>query len=706
MQTNNPSKHNMTLTHIITAATALFAAAFSVGASPVQAGQATELKVLAIGCDFAQDAIVQDLPGFAAADGVNLVIGNVNAHDLKEHVHRAKGNLPEYGYLKIEGGRQQVKDGVRLSDVLADEAWDVITLEQFSEYAPFWDTYEPWLKDMLKYLKKHARKGTRILWHQIWSYENADKHNSFMMDHWNSRGALPMYEGILDATVKVHDNYGLDVIPLGTAIQNLRSGFNMENTVRDGYHLSLTMGRYVAACTWYEALTGKPSKGNSYVPYTLTNYIRRDGAQRAAHFAMEKPFEITSMLSGRGTYGSAEAGYWNRGDESKVPAYTLPDPLVMNDGTPVTTTEQWTNERRPELLELFCEEVYGHSAPRQPGQHYKVIYEDPSAFGGIATRKEVKIFYTDDEDGLYMQLMLYVPNKRNGPVPCFIFMNHKGNIGVAGEPEILDPTEEQLRRYGLYGFPYRGMDYQWFPLSMLMERGYAFATFFKGDVDPDYDDGFQNGIHPYIYKEGQTFPEPNQWGSISAWAWGHSRVLDYLETDPDIDDHKVVPIGHSRGGKTALWTAAQDTRFAMAISNDSGCTGAALSRRRCGQTVRAIQVTFPHWFCRNYEKYMDNEDALPVDQHELIALIAPRPVYVASATLDYGADPRGEFEGLVAAEPVYKLFGSAGLDSHEFPEPQSLVGGDRMGYHLRKGRHKCTYWDWVQYLDFADKYLK
>ncbi len=697
----------MTFKRILYASAALLTLAISAWASPKanDASPMQELKVLAIGSDFSTDAIEQDLYNFAAADGVKLTIGNLVGHDLKSHVERAKGDLPEYQYIKIENGVRSEQSGVRMSEALADETWDVITLEQFSEYAPFFETYEPWLKDMVKFLKKHSRKGTRILWHQIWSYENADKHNSFIMDHWNSRGALPMYEGILDATVKVHEKYGLDVIPLGTAIQNLRTGFNMENTVRDGYHLSIRMGRYVAACTWYEALTGKPCKDNSYVPVTMTNYIRREGAQRAAHLAMEKPFEITSMLSGRGQFGSAEAGYRNI-DESKVQPYTLPDPLVMNDGTPVTTPEQWTNERRPELLQLFREEVYGHSAPRQEGQHYKVIYEDTLAFGGIATRKEIAIYYTGDEDGLYMQLLLYVPNKREGKVPCFVFMNHKGNIGVSGDPGILEPTEQQLRNYGLYGFPHRGMDYQWFPLSMMFERGYAFATFYRGDVDPDYDDGFQNGVHPYIYKEGQNYPEANQWGSISAWAWGYSRALDYLETDPDIDAHKVSTIGHSRGGKTALWAAAQDTRFAMAVSNCSGCSGAALSRRRFGQTLRAIQVTFPHWHCRNYEKYMDNEYELPVDQHELIALIAPRPVYVASGIGDHGADPRGEFESLVAAEPVYKLLGSKGLESHEFPVPQNVVDGDHMGYLLRNGPHKCTAWDWMYYLDFADKFMK
>lgn len=668
--------------------------------APDQSAPRETLRVLAVGTDYTEDAIVQDLYDVALADGQPMVIGCLVGGDIKSNYEMARSGLHGFRYVKVSSEGHSETLAATLATALKDEKWDIIVLDQDPEAAVDAASYEPYLTKLLKYLPK----GVKVMWHQNWAFENADRHDNFLADHFGTE-SIRMYDALMLAEEPICERHHMEVIPTGTTLQNLRSGFTMENTVSDGAHLSTTLGRYAAACTWYEALTGRETIGSSYAPQTLQNWVRRDAAQRAAHAAIASPWAVTSQLSGQSQYHSAENGHY-LADESEVPEYTVPDPLVMNDGTPVTTTEQWMNERRPELLELFRTEVYGHSAPRQPGQHFKVLRVDPNALGGLATCKEVAIYYTADEEGLYMDLLLWTPNAVDGPAPCIVKMNHFGNIGFYNDPAILMPTEEQLQAYGCFGYPWRGMQSHLYPLAMILSRGYGVATFYKGDIDPDRDDGFQNGVQPYIYRPGQTYPDPDQWGTISAWAWGYSRVMDYLETDSDVDEQSVAAMGFSRSGKTALWAVAQDPRFALAISNDSGCTGAALSRRRMGQTLRAMQCTFPSWCCTNYLKYMDNEDALPVDQHELIALIAPRPVYVGSASLDSGADPRGEFESVRLAQRVYQLFGYKGLDSQEFPAPQSKIDGDHMAYHLREGKHSLTAWDWANYLDFCDKYLK
>ena len=396
-------------------------------------------------------------------------------------------------------------------------------------------------------------------------------------------------------------------------------------------------------------------------------------------------------------------------DESKVPQYTLPDPLVMAAGTPVDSPEAWREARRPEILELFREHVYGR-APTRPATVRAEVRETTSdVLGGLAERRQVRIWLGPEAEGPAMDLLIYAP-RASGPVPAFLALNFNGNHTVHEDPAIFLPeswvpndeadgvTDNRASERS------RGAQQSRWAIEAILKRGYAVATVYYGDIDPDFDDGFRNGVHGLFRDAAQDTWEPDAWGSVAGWAWGLSRVLDYLETGGPIDASRVALMGHSRLGKTALWAGAQDERFAMVISNNSGCGGAALSRRGFGETVAFINGYFPHWFADNFATYGGREDALPVDQHMLIALIAPRPVYVASAAEDLWADPRGEFLGAKHASPVYGLLGEAGLGDAEMPAPgEPLVTS--VGYHVRPGPHDVTAYDWEQYLAFADRHL-
>ena len=400
-------------------------------------------------------------------------------------------------------------------------------------------------------------------------------------------------------------------------------------------------------------------------------------------------------------------------DEAKVPAYTLPDPLLCADGTRVTNMVVWAAKRRPELLELFEEQVYGRAPKRPHGlTRYEVRSVVTSALGGQARRKEISILLTGTPTGPRMELLLYVPNHAHKPVPVFLGLNFSGNHAVTTEPDVRlsDRWMMAKRSSGIVSNrateACRGMEVSRWPVEKVIARGYALATVYYGDLEPDFAAGWRLGVRAAFSPAGtNTTFRPDEWGAIGAWAWGLSRALDYLETDGALDGKRVAVLGHSRLGKTALWAGARDERFAIVISNDSGEGGAALARRRFGERTADLNTVFPHWFCGNYKQYSGREDAMPVDQHELIALIAPRPVYIASAEEDRWADPRGEFLAAKAAEPVYALFGKAGLGVAEQPAVNKSVG-EFIGYHVRTGKHDVMEYDWEQYLNFADRHFK
>jgi hypothetical protein len=384
----------------------------------------------------------------------------------------------------------------------------------------------------------------------------------------------------------------------------------------------------------------------------------------------------------------------------------LPDPLVMLDDTRIATKDDWVHKRRPELKNLFQHYMYGYMPSRPEKIDFKVDRIDPKALGGKATLKEITIAFGPPGTPK-LQVLLLIPNKRSGPAPVFVGMNFQGNHTVVSDPNVplpvtWVPKNAKGAKDNRATDAGRGSQVDVWAIEQTIDRGYAAATLYCGDVDPDRAD-VREGIQPHLKKKGAK-SGPHDWGTIAAWAWGLQRVVDYLVTDADIDAGRIVIVGHSRLGKTALLAAAFDERVAMAIPLQAGCGGTSPSRGTIGESVKRINTAFPHWFNGAFKEFNEHPDKLPLDQHCLIALMAPRPVLLANAVEDTWANPAGQFEVLKAAEPVYRLLGAGGLDAKTMP-PEGKLVDSTLGYFIRAGKHSMTREDWKIFADYADKRL-
>ncbi|MDR9364616.1 MAG: hypothetical protein RI575_04730 [Balneolaceae bacterium] len=370
-------------------------------------------------------------------------------------------------------------------------------------------------------------------------------------------------------------------------------------------------------------------------------------------------------------------------DESKVPDYELPNILETSEGDPVSTFNEWRYERRPEIVGIFAEQVYGQMPQHFDSIEFIVVSENGSALNGTATAKEIDITITRNGNSLPIRLNLLIPNDAEKPVPVTLLMNHRG-------PEYMDITLESKEDF--------------WPAETILQRGYAAAVYSVGDVADDDPDTYTEDILETLYPE--QIGQDDGMMALSAWGWGAMRIMDYFETDDDIDQQKSMLVGHSRGGKSALWTGANDERWGIIVANESGAVGAALSKRKFGETVEIINNGFPYWFTPNFEAFNQNESEMPFDQHMLLATIAPRGVYITAAEDDEWADPKGMYESLLHASEVYEsIYGISIPISVRMPAINNPTDNSYAAYHIRDGEHDLKIYDWVQFLNFADRHF-
>lgn len=420
--------------------------------------------------------------------------------------------------------------------------------------------------------------------------------------------------------------------------------------------------------------------------------------------------------SGGAAVALAQAGgpAWRAAAETPAitplpPAPELPQALVFESGKPVRERTQWPM-RRAEILRTAEQQMYG-VAPDAGELHLVVQEKDGVAFDGLARRRQVRLRFNAGKDAPGANLLLYTPRRRKR-APVIVGLNFWGNHTLSGDPEVLLP--DSYVESGKNPFvdlscvvnhrataACRGVDARRWPVREILERGYALCTVYRGDIDADLADESVPGLrsaYPELAARSDNF------GAVGAWAWTLRRMLDYLETDAQVDARRATVFGWSRLGKAAVWAGASDARFAAVLSQESGAGGAKLFRRDVGEDIHRLNTLFPHWFCRNFRNYNGMDRELPFDQHLILSAIAPRPLFVASAVDDKLSDPAGEFASAVLATEVYKFLGSSGLPSATMPEVGSPLFG-RMSYQIRSGGHDVMPYDWEQYLRFLDEYL-
>ncbi len=373
------------------------------------------------------------------------------------------------------------------------------------------------------------------------------------------------------------------------------------------------------------------------------------------------------LLAGSEVFQIAESQTANE-DESKVPPYSEP-------GLELTTAKAWEQSQRAGVYAMFEKNVYGRMPRAEIPVVRRIVSVDSMALDGLAIKKTITLEFLPGDTAARLHMVLYLP-KKAGRAAVWVGYSFTAN----------DVTEHST---------------QW-PLKEIVKRGYAAAVAWYWDIEPDRPDGWQTGIRTKL--AALLHIEPYEWGAIGAWAWGLERMADYLQTEPGVDGARMAVIGHSRLGKAALWAGASDPVFAMVVSNESGEGGAALSKRDYGETIAFINNYFPWWFAPAYKQWGFHPAEMPFDQYMLLGLIAPRPLYVASAMGDQWSDPKGEFLSAKLAGPVYRLYGERGVGVDSMPGLEKPVG-DFVRYHIRNGKHDLMLYDWLQYLDFADRRL-